>query len=231
MRSNEVSKNISLMIMDDLRTQLPVWADVVLKDKEAAQYISGIAVHWYADFVPASQLAETHNRHPDKFILATEACNGAEPLEHSPLLGDWSRGDNYAHDIIEDLSNWVTGWTDWNLCLDLKGGPNLAKNYVDAPIIVNATADEFYKQPMFYVLGHFSKFIRPGSVRIGLHFYSKPISYEGVAFSTPTLQRVLVLLNRRTKPMAFSVEDEAIPGKALRIHMEPRSIATIVWNK
>lgn len=45
----------------------------VLKDEEAAQYVSGIAVHWYNDFVPVSQLSETHNRHPNKFIFGSEA--------------------------------------------------------------------------------------------------------------------------------------------------------------
>lgn len=39
-------------------------------------------------------------------------------------------------------------------------------NFVDAAIIVNEEADEFYKQPMFYALGHFSKFLVPGSFRI-----------------------------------------------------------------
>ncbi|CAG9533307.1 unnamed protein product [Cercopithifilaria johnstoni] len=231
LRRSKVGRNISLMIMDDQRTQLPIWADVVLKDKEAAQYVSGIAVHWYSDFVPVLQLSKTHNRHPNKFIFGTEACTGFKPFEHSPLLGDWSRGDMYAHDIIQDLSHWVSGWTDWNLCLDLKGGPNFVKNYVDAPIIVNATADEFYKQPMFYILGHFSKFVPPGSVRIELHFYVKPISYEGVAFVTPIHQRVLILLNRNNKPVIFSVEDKNKDGLALRVQLEPKSIATIIWNK
>ncbi|VDN06504.1 unnamed protein product [Thelazia callipaeda] len=228
LKSSEVGRNISLMIMDDQRTQLPVWADVVFKDAKAAEYVSGIAVHWYADFVSVKRLSETHNRHPNKFILATEACTGSKPFEHSPILGDWSRGDQYAHDIIQDLLNWVVGWTDWNLCLDVEGGPNFAKNYVDAPIIVNATADEFYKQPMFYVMGHFSKFVRPGSVRIELYYFEKPVLYEGVAFITPSEQRVVVLLNRSKKLMKFTVEDG---NKALYIQMQPRSIITIIWNK
>ncbi len=58
-------------------------------------------------------------------------------------------------DKIQDLNHWVTGWTEWNLALDLAGGPNWAKNFADAPIIVNQTADEFYREPMFYALGHF----------------------------------------------------------------------------
>ena len=38
----------------------------------------------------------------------------------------------------------------------------------DAPIIVNEETDEFYKQPMFYALGHVSKFFPENSKRIAL---------------------------------------------------------------
>ena len=55
----------------------------------------------------------------------------------------------------QDLNHWVTGWLDWNLALDMNGGPNWANNQVDSPIIVDAERDLFYKQPMFYHLGHF----------------------------------------------------------------------------
>lgn len=69
---------------------------------------------------------------------------------------------------LQDLHHWVAGWVDWNLALDKQGGPNWAKNFVDSPIIVDPNNDEFYKQPMFYALGHFSKFIRRGASRIGI---------------------------------------------------------------
>ena len=58
----------------------------------------------------------------------------------------------------------------WNIpppsALDMNGGPNWAYNYVDAPIIVNKEKDEFYKNPMYYGLAHFSKFLPQSSVRI-----------------------------------------------------------------
>ena len=48
----------------------------------------------------------------------------------------------------------------------MDGGPNWAYNYVDSPIIVNEARDEFYKNPMYYGLAHFSKFLPEESVRI-----------------------------------------------------------------
>jgi glucosylceramidase len=59
---------------------------------------------------------------PDKFILATEACNGYLNEEHVPLLGSWYYGEKYGADIINDLLNYVGGWTDWNIWLNELGG-------------------------------------------------------------------------------------------------------------
>lgn len=42
------------------------------------------------------------------------------------------------------------------------GGPTWKGVYVDSPVIVNASAGEFYKQPTYFALGHFSKFLSPG---------------------------------------------------------------------
>src|SRR4051812_42353526 len=85
-----------------------------------------------------------------------------------PLLGDWRRGEQYSHDILNNFRNWAIGWTDWNLALDQQGGPNRILNFVDAAIIVNSTgnSEEYYQQPMYFHLGHFSRFVLPGSVRI-----------------------------------------------------------------
>lgn len=51
--------------------------------------------------------------------------------------------------------------------LNPDGGPYMQMSQ-ESPIIVNTTSDEFYKQPFYYGLGHFSKFLYPDSVRIGL---------------------------------------------------------------
>uniref|UniRef100_A0A1I7YYR4 Glucosylceramidase n=1 Tax=Steinernema glaseri TaxID=37863 RepID=A0A1I7YYR4_9BILA len=233
LRNSSAGKDITLMCMDDQRFLLPTWADTVFADPDASQYIAGVAVHWYEDYItPSHNLLWTHERHPDKFILATEACNGYLPLMHGPILGDWSRADAYAHDIIQDLNNYVAGWTDWNLCLDMEGGPNFAKNFVDAPILVNAEKGEFYKQPMFYIMGHFSKFIKPHSARIGLNIDPNAKLLEGVAVSTMKNQRVLVVNNRDSDvTYRLKIEDAANVGKFLYVDVEPHSIHSIIWNK
>lgn len=93
------------------------------------------------------------------------------------------------------MNNWVVGWVDWNLALDEIGGPNWSGNFVDSPIIVNSTADEFYKQPMFYAMGHFSKYVPEGSLRIFTDFVQGS-DLIGTGFITPEGRTTIVLLNR-----------------------------------
>uniref|UniRef100_A0A8D2MZU9 Glucosylceramidase n=1 Tax=Zonotrichia albicollis TaxID=44394 RepID=A0A8D2MZU9_ZONAL len=79
-------------------------------------------------------------------------------------LGCWERGDHYSYSILTVMNHFVSGWTDWNLALDLGGGPNWVKNFVDSPVIVDGSKDVFYKQPMFYHMGHF-RWVRGAQVR------------------------------------------------------------------
>ena len=93
------------------------------------------------------------------------------------------------------INHWVSGWIDWNLALNTVGGPTYLNNFLDAPIIVNATANEFYKQPIFYTLAHLSKFVPPGSKRIQLTSTTDS-GIDNVAFLRPDTIVVVVLLNR-----------------------------------
>lgn len=219
---------IKLMILDDNRLMLTQWAEVILSNPDAAQYVSGIAVHWYLDFlVPSKILSITHEQYPDSFILATEACRGQNPWDESVTLGKWSRGEDYAHSIIQDVNNWAIGWTDWNMALDMKGGPNWAENFVDSPVIVNYETDEFYKQPMFYAMGHFSKFLRPGSKRIGLSI-SKTKCVEVAGFITPENLVVVTVLNRNDEDYVVSIKDDD-RGYA-NIFAMSHTLQTLVWS-
>uniref|UniRef100_A0A914C648 Glucosylceramidase n=1 Tax=Acrobeloides nanus TaxID=290746 RepID=A0A914C648_9BILA len=237
LKGNPLTQNLKVMIMDTNRYMLPDFPATVLSDPDAAKYVDGIAIHWYADdndlgLTSLPNFETTHNANPDKFMLYTEACTGWTGVQ-GPSLGDWSRGDQYAHDIMEDLYNWVTGWVDWNMCLDTKGGPNWVNNLVDSPIIVNATSNEFYKNPMYYALGHFSKFITENSVRVQLNTQgiTSKVYLEAVAFLTPSNQRVLVINNRDVSTnYAITINDANITDKHLTLVLEPRSFTTIVWN-
>jgi len=97
------------------------------------------------------------------------------------------------------MRNWVGGWIDWNLALDLRGGPNWAKWAADAAILVNPKTDEFFKQPIHYGIGHVSKFVPPGSVRIEMSGERLPRNLQSVAFLRPDNGTVIVFLNKSVR--------------------------------
>jgi len=146
----------------------------------------------------------------------------------------------YGHDILNNLRNWAIGWVDWNMALNEQGGPSWILNSADSPIIVNATADEFYKQPLYYFLTHFSRFVPRGSVRIVSQldgFTNTSLAedqqlVESVAFATPEGAKVLVVLNRdRERMYQVVVKDPLMPDVVARIQLPPSSVATALWRE
>lgn len=116
-------------------------------DQDSLKFIDGFAVHWYWDaFIPpGSTIDKTKRLFPEKIILNTESCLGDKPLEyHGPVMGSWGRATTYITNIIQDLHHSVNGWIDWNLILDEQGGPNYARNYVEAPMVKNNSKRRCY---------------------------------------------------------------------------------------
>ncbi|XP_008555889.1 lysosomal acid glucosylceramidase [Microplitis demolitor] len=225
---NSTSNETIILALDDQRFDLPWYLHAMHNyNNQIDKYISGIAVHWYMDrYFPIELYDRTHTAFPNKFIIMTEACTGSTFWELTKVrLGFWKRGERYIMSIIDDLNHWITGWVDWNLALDKKGGPNWAKNYVDSAIIVNSETDEFYKQPMYYAIAHFSKFISRGSVRVDLTYHR---SIKSVAFITPENTTVIVLYNKNDKPKNVTIVD---PNKGnINLMVSEKTIQTIIYR-
>lgn len=198
--------DIKLIALDDNKGYIPFWAKAALEDKEASKYISGIGVHWYMndDYENMNLLSKYY---PDKFIIASEACNGYLPFQVHTLPGDWDRGTAYMIDIIKTIQKNAAAWVDWNMVLDLYGGPTWVGNYLDAPVIVNPSRDEYYKSPMFYAIGHFSKFVQSNSTRLDHRIsyarYDYPV--EAVGFKTQNDYIVIVALNANKHKIPFKI--------------------------
>ncbi|XP_038213585.1 lysosomal acid glucosylceramidase-like [Zerene cesonia] len=197
-------------------------------DKNSLNFVDGIAVHYYGNFVPPTILEDLHRRY-NKIMIATEACEGPMPWHPMKVkIGSWERAQRYAKYILEDLNHYMAGWIDWNLCLDENGGPNWAENFVDAPILVYPERDEFIKQPMFYAMGHFSKFIPRGSRRISVT--NSILSFgriDNAAFITPQGNIVLVLHNINTSDLNVSIR---INNQHIDLVAEAESIKTVEIN-
>ncbi|XP_076749061.1 lysosomal acid glucosylceramidase-like [Xylocopa sonorina] len=221
-----------ILALDDQRIELPWAIKDMFRNEKARNYTAGIAVHWYTDsFIPPTVLDRTHADFPDKFILLTEACTGSNELKFKKvLLGSWERGEKYILSIIEYMNHWAVGWMDWNIALDKEGGPNWISNFVDSPIIVNPETDEFYKQPMYYALKHFSRFVDRGSVRISI---TDTDTVKATAFVTPANEVVAVLYNKNEEPTNVILNDATNNnrGSSICLELPAYSMNTVTYAR
>ena len=82
-------------------------------------------------------------------------------------------------------------------------------------------------QPMFYHLGHFSKFVPPGSRRISVQS-SQQTSLQFVSFSCPDSTTVLVILNSEDKDVSVQVKD--VKNAEFTATIPASSIQTYMWS-
>ncbi len=206
-----------IVIWDHNRDLVYDRAKISLSNPKAAQYVWGIGFHWYSgdQFV---NIEKTYREFSDKPLLFTEGC-----IEKGVKLGQWDRGEIYAHNILGDLNSGTVGWIDWNMVLDLQGGPNHAGNYCDAPVVVNTATGEVFFQSSYYYMGHFSKFIERGARRIGCLVDGAYV--ELAAFLNPDGTIVVVVLNRKDEALQFTLE---VQGNSFAIASPGHSIQTII---
>ena len=114
------------------------------------------------------------------------------------------------------------------MALDMQGGPNWVRNFVDAPLIVNPDKREYYRQPSYYAMAHFSKFLPPGSVRIDTPLINKNNNNCKIAaFRTPNGSTVVIAVNTEDVEINLIADDDKA-GKLVS-KIPPRSIQTYVY--
>jgi glucosylceramidase len=254
-RFEEDGIDARILVYDQNRDHLEEWADVILGDPEAAKYAWGTAVHWYSstyDWYPKA-LETVQQRFPDGQILHTEGTIDAEipvwrdddwywrkeatdwgydwaPDEDKHLHPKYAPTFRYARDIIGGLNSWLVGWIDWNMVLDTAGGPNHAENWCIAPVIAKPETDEVYYTPLYYVLAHFSKYIRPGAVRVGLTGSCLspeclPDELMATAFRNLDGTIVVAILNQSDAPVDYAL---TLGGRQVEVSIAASAVQTVV---
>ena len=212
-------KNKKIIIWDHNRSFMYQRAAVPLDDPAAAKYIWGVGFHWY-DGDNFENVKRVKEAYPKTHLLFTEACN--YPFDFSKING-WEGGETYARSMINDFNNGAEGWTDWNVLLDEKGGPNHVQNYCFAPIHADTKTGKLYYMNSYYYIGHFSKFIRPGAKRIISS--STADNLLTTAFLNQDGKIAVVVLNLSDQAQPFIL---CLGGKTTKASSPAHSIMTMV---
>ena len=213
-----------LIAWDHNRDLMYQRASTVLDDAEAAKYVWGIGYHWYESWTGGGNIYENVKRvaetYPDKNLIFTEGC--AESFDFAKI-NDWKWGEKYGLSMINDFNNGTAAWTDWNILLDEKGGPNHVGNFCFAPIHADTKTGEIFYLSSYYYIGHFSKFIRPGAKRI-ISSGSRG-QLLTTAFKNTDGKVVVVVMNQSDALIPYRLW---IAGQTAEVTSLPHSIQTLV---
>lgn len=213
-----------LIAWDHNRDLLFQRASVILNDKAAAKYVWGVGFHWYETWTGGpmqfDNLRLVNQAFPDKNLIFTEGCKEKFDMDS---VNNWSLGERYGYSMINDFNNGTVAWTDWNILLDEKGGPNHVGNFCFAPVHADTRSGKLIYTNAYYYIGHFSKFIRPGAKRIGAS--SSRAALQTTAFRNADGSLAIIVMNTTGQKIPYHLW---IDGGGAATESLPHSISTMV---
>ncbi|MGA8043188.1 MAG: glycoside hydrolase family 30 beta sandwich domain-containing protein [Terracidiphilus sp.] len=198
----------------------PDYPETVLKDPKAGALAAGTAWHHYEG--TPDVMTRNHQEFPQKDQWVTESSGGA-----------WQKGNVLAEEageLIAVTRNWSRSYVLWALATDQNHGPfvggcDTCRGLVTIDLS-EAAHPRVKPEPDYYVLGHASKFLLPGAVRIAS---DEPTgtSIKDVAFRNPNGVVVLYVLNAGTVSQSMGIH---FRQKTVATTIPAGSVATFVWK-
>ena len=235
---DNLDEGLKILIYDHNKSVMNDYANATYKDADANKYAWGTAFHWYANSelkqnnYYAEELDKLQKNWPNKAMLHTESSidiDKEEPVaqyfrESTDYAGKFMPFGTYAYDIISDLNHGTQGFVEWCMILSNEGKPNPYDNFNSAPVLINPETDEVIYTPLYYLLSHFSKFIRPNSVRIDL----KSTQIDGLIYTAAKNMDgsiAVVIYNNKNESFEISMQ---LKGDIYTTLIAPRAMQTVL---
>ena len=204
------------ILLYDHNADAPSYPLSILADHEASKFVDGIAFHLYGGDV--STLTKVHDEYPNKNLYLTEQSvteGPGDPLGIAAAI-NWV--------MIGATRNWSRNVLLWNLAADPNNGPHTNNGgCTGCRGAITLDGNKVTRNVAYYTVAHLSKFVPPGSVRIG----SNELEQLGsVAFRTTDGKIVLVLSNTANFPTTVSVRYH---GEVFTTTLPEESAGTYVW--
>lgn len=193
-----------------LYTRYDDYANLVLSDAEARKYIEGVSYQWAGKYA----IQQTHESWPEiKLMQSENEC------------GDGENTWEYARYIFElfrhYFNNGVSYYIYWNMVLEPKGMSTWGWKQ-NSLITINSSDKNVIYNPEFYVMKHFSHFIKPGAVRLKAKGHW---TGNSVVFQNPNDELVVVVGNCMKRERTFSFK---FGNRSFNVLLKPNSFNTFI---
>jgi len=202
------------IILYDHNCDRPDYPMNILNDPAARQYVDGSGFHLYGGEISA--LSMLHNAYPDKSVYFTELYTSSTGQFAVDLK--W----HLRAVIIGSTRNWSKNAIEWNLANNIYYGPHTNGGCTTCRGAVTIGSG-VTRNVGYYIVAHASKFVRPGSVRIGSNILG---DIQNVAFTTPDGHKVLIVENDGTNFQRFNIK---FNDKWVTSGLDAGAVGTYVW--
>ncbi|MEU1122832.1 RICIN domain-containing protein [Streptomyces sp. NPDC005899] len=192
----------------------------VLSRTSGIPRVIGAAFHCYGG-TPAAQQQVTAT---GKRVFFTE-CSGTDSADRSTTFADTLKW--HAENLV--VQNMRTGGetvVNWNLALDQNGGPHQGHCTDRCNGIVEIANGTVTKGAEYYVLGHVTRFVKPGAIRIGSTSQGGG-GVRNVAFQNPDGTRAAYVVNTASSAQRVSLTDS---GRSAAYTLPAGAVATFTWS-
>jgi glucosylceramidase len=199
------------------------YARSLLEDPAANRYLAGTAFHCYSG--DPERQSVLHDLFPSKDIYFTESSGtqSGNPATTFPDTLHW----HTRFLTVGAVRNWAKTVITWNLALDPAGGPhNGGCDTCIGVVTIDPATGQATPTADYYVLGHVTRFIRPGAVRVDSTVAGNAWN---VAFRNPDGSLVIVVVNDDwgTTAQRFNV---AAGDQAFSYELPAGAVATLTLS-
>jgi glucosylceramidase len=189
--------------------------DTIMQNK-SGEYISEIGFQWAGK----DAIEGIHRTYPEMKLMQTESeCgNGQNSWEYCFYI--WNLMKHY-------FNNGISAYMYWNISLDIDPANSRWEWPQNSLISVDGEAKTYRYNPEYYLMKHFSKYVKPGAVFLALDGEYK----NALAFRNTDGSTVVIFANEdesgEAKTLNIRVDDATITVSRIQL----QSINTLILNQ
>jgi len=184
--------------------------------KDVASQIDGIAFHPYSG-------------QPSAMLQAWEQYRKINPALTVNLTERSVWGTKGADEIIQYFRNWASSYNAWVTMLDSNIAPHQWVGTPDPTMFSRQAGSDkqYWPMPEFFITGNFSRFVRPGAVRVDSDYGAADKVTNVVFYSPQSHELTAVVVNQTDAPQTFKM---VASGSQFVATLPAKNVATYIWQ-